>query len=204
MTLYTPESRLSDIIMAHPGVISVLDRFGIRLGVGTASVGQKCSELDIDPSFLLVIVNTYINDDYFPEQQLLSYPLNLITDYLAKTDDYYLNVQLPNIERHFRPLMAQAADDGNLMMLRQFFNAMKEEMATRATIDYCSGTETTAEKVMDLCSFFVIHLKGHYDTNLCNAVVQSLFMLEKDVRQNDRIRDRVLKPAVRASLAKND
>lgn len=199
MTLYTPESRLSDIIMAHPGVITVLDRFGIHLGVGTSSVGEKCGELGIDPSFLLVIVNTYINDDYFPEQQLLSYPLDLITSYLAKTDEYYKRVQLPNIERHLRPLMAQASDDGNLMMLGRFFSAMKEEMTAHS-----DSNESAAEKVMDLCSFFVIHLKGHYDTNLCNAVVQSLFMLEKDVRQNDRIRDRVLKPAMAAAMAKND
>lgn len=50
------------------------------------------------------------------------------------------------------------------------------------------------DKIRDLISFFIIHLKGIYDTNLCLAVVSAIFVLDKDIRQNNRIRDRILKP----------
>ena len=50
------------------------------------------------------------------------------------------------------------------------------------------------DKVDDLTSFFVIHLRGEYDQNLCMAVVTSLMSLEKDIKRNDRIRERLLRP----------
>jgi len=50
------------------------------------------------------------------------------------------------------------------------------------------------DKIRDLISFFVIHLKGNYDHNLCVAVVSAISILERDIRQNNRIRDRILQP----------
>ena len=56
------------------------------------------------------------------------------------------------------------------------------------------------DKIRDLISFFVIHLKGDYDRNLCVAVVSAISVLDKDIRQNNRIRDRILKPLCERSL----
>ena len=50
------------------------------------------------------------------------------------------------------------------------------------------------EKIDDLLSFFVMHLKGEYEPNLCVAVVTAIFALRKDIRQNNRIRSRILLP----------
>jgi regulator of cell morphogenesis and NO signaling len=54
------------------------------------------------------------------------------------------------------------------------------------------------DKLNDLKSFFIIHLKGKYDVNLCQAVVSSIIALEKDLKQNNRIRERILLPFERA------
>ncbi|MDE6338996.1 MAG: helix-turn-helix transcriptional regulator, partial [Muribaculaceae bacterium] len=54
-----------------------------------------------------------------------------------------------------------------------------------------SGLE---DKIRDLISFFVIHLKGVENHNLCMAVVSAIFILEKDIRQNNRIRNRIFRP----------
>ena len=50
------------------------------------------------------------------------------------------------------------------------------------------------DKLNDLKSFFIIHLKGVYDINLCHAVIASIIALEKDLKQNNRIRERILRP----------
>ena len=41
---------------------------------------------------------------------------------------------------------------------------------------------------------FVIHLRGEYDANLCHAVLFAIISLEKDIKQNNRIRNRILYP----------
>ena len=50
------------------------------------------------------------------------------------------------------------------------------------------------EKLSDLRNMFIKHLTGDYDLNLCYAVITAIFALEKDLRQNNRIRNRILLP----------
>ena len=54
------------------------------------------------------------------------------------------------------------------------------------------------EKLDDLKSLFVIHLKGEYDLNLCHGVIFAIYSLEKDIKQHNRIRYRILTPMVSA------
>ena len=48
---------------------------------------------------------------------------------------------------------------------------------------------------------FIIHLKGDFDNNLAYAVLTALVNLKKDIRQNNRIRNRILRPLA-AALAR--
>ena len=48
--------------------------------------------------------------------------------------------------------------------------------------------ESIEDKVEDLRSFFIVHLQGIYDQNLCMAVVTSLAVLENDIRRTNRVR----------------
>ena len=50
------------------------------------------------------------------------------------------------------------------------------------------------EKLNDLKNLFILHLSGSYDVNLCYAVIFALYSLEKDIRQHNRIRNRILRP----------
>ena len=50
---------------------------------------------------------------------------------------------------------------------------------------------------------FVIHLRGDYDRILCHAVLFAVISLEKDICQNNRIRNRVLRPLVDALNSRN-
>ena len=59
------------------------------------------------------------------------------------------------------------------------------------------------EKIDDLINMLIVHLKGDYDHNLGMAVIVAIFSLKKDIKQNNRIRNRILRPISQA-LAKND
>ena len=121
MIIFKP-MRLSEVIYRNPSVVPVIGRFGIRLGVGDKTIAETAREAGIDEDFFLLVLNTYLNEDYFPEDELYALSRQQVDDYLAKTDRYYLQVQLPNIERHLNAFIgrslagcpAGAARPGNL------------------------------------------------------------------------------------------
>ena len=58
MPLVYPTMKLSEVVEEHTSLIPVINRFGIRLGLGDKSVNQICEEYGIDPDFFLIVINT--------------------------------------------------------------------------------------------------------------------------------------------------
>lgn len=228
MLLVNKETKLFEVVIQEPAVITVLSRFNITLGVGDKSVKQICDEHNLDVNFFLSILNTFINPDYFPENALKSYNISEIIDYLNKTNNYYRLFLIPNIEQHFN-LLIMRSDSGNsnLELMRNFFYEVKAELLSRIdndssslfaeisalqeakqliniadvkASDVFSHNEDNAieDKLNDLINMFVIHLSGRYDANLCQAVLFAIINLKKDICQNNRIRNKILMPIYRA------
>lgn len=222
MGIYHKESRMADAIWNTPELIPLVNRFGIFLGVGHDSIADICESQGVDTDFFLAMINTFVNSDYFPERELKSYDISKTVDYLKKTDAYYRDIQLPNIERHFRSLVMRSEGENNsITLLQKFFEEMRNELLARIERDnevwfpailrssaadkdvlkeFVEAASAVEDKVNDLCRFFTVHLRGNYDRNLCMAVVTALFSLSRDIRQNDRIRDRILKPSIAERL----
>lgn len=212
MALIQAHTKLSDVISNTPDIIPVINRFGITLGTGDNTIETICTKHKLDTDFFLCIINTYINDEYFPEKILKSFCATTIVSYLEKTYQYYLHFQLPNIERHFASLITRSGDNNNLSLMKRFFEELKEDITLRinnditnwfATIKECNiagekidvnEVSTIQDKLNDLKNMFIIHLNGSYDLNLCYGVISAIISLEKDIRQNDRIRNRILLP----------
>ena len=217
MALINKDTKLSEIILHEPSTITVLDRFGIAMGVGDATVAHACDARHIDVNFFTAILNTYINENYFPQEVLAQFSAQQIVDYLSKTNDYYEKNVLPNIERHFAFLIGKApSHNNNLIIMKQFFDEVKNELHHRIIDDrerwfpeICNcgqeinltpqpsledTNDTIEDKIDDLINMLVVHLKGDYDHNLGYAVIVAVFSLKKDIKQNNRIRNRFLRP----------
>ena len=227
MALINADCKLCDVILNEPSIIPVINRFGIILGVGDKSIRTVCEEKNLDCEFFVTILNTFINEDYFPENRLKSFCATQIVDYLTLTNSYYQQFQIPNIERHVNSLISQSdSDNNNLELMKQFFEELKKELlsriehdrtswfpAIRAAAEQLQGEyygehihydhdepDSLEEKLDDLKSLFVIHLRGEYDLNLCHGVIFALYSLEKDIKQHNRIRNRILRPIADAML----
>lgn len=98
MPLVYPNMQMSEVVEEHPSLIPVINRFGIRLGLGDKSVKAICEEYRLDTDFLLTVINTFLNEEYFPEKKLQTFHTSQIIDYLTKTNQYYQRYQIPNIE----------------------------------------------------------------------------------------------------------
>ncbi|MDL2255345.1 helix-turn-helix transcriptional regulator [Parabacteroides sp. OttesenSCG-928-G06] len=227
MALVYPNIQMSEVVEEYPSLIPVLNRFGIRLGLGDKQVCAVCEENGLDTDFVLTVINTFLNEEYFPEKKLRTFHTSQIIDYLTKTNEYYERYQLPNIERHLGSFIARS-NPGNpsLNLIGKFFQSFKEELNARIKYDkqewfpYClalseqlksyegEGEELRLHQekeedsiealLFDLKSIMVRHLSGDYDENLCYAVIFGISSLEKDIRQHNRIRYRILMPMVTA------
>ena len=226
MALVTPTTKLCEVIVDEPSVVPVINRFDIVLGVGDRTIKSICKEKGIDTSFFITILNAFINESFFLENVTGAFNAGDVVDYLRKTNNSYLRNQLPNIERHFAALISRSDSNNNLPLLFNFYREEKTEIERRIDSDNqwfdaiisaeqsnsevsVAGNAVQAEsdsiedKLSDLINMFVIHLRGDYDRNLCHAVLFAVISLEKDIRQNNRIRNRVLRPLVDALNSRN-
>lgn len=220
MALLHPDSRLCDAILRDTSLIPVMARFGVSLGMGEKSIAAVCREHNLDVDFFVTILNTYTDEDYFPERHLQSFCIESIIDYLTKTNGYYARFQLPNIERHFvRLIELSGKEANNLERVYNFFMTVRDELLLRIETDrkqwfpqlqlslngckeplrispdlQLPPTDTVEEKLNDLLSLIVKHLSGNYDINLCHAVIFALTSLRNDIKQHNRIRNRILRP----------
>lgn len=226
MALVTPDTKLCEVIVDEPSVVPVINRFDIVLGVGDRTIKSICKEKGIDTSFFITILNAFIHESFFLENVTGAFNAGDVVDYLRKTNNSYLRNQLPNIERHFAALISRSDSNNNLPLLFNFYREVKTEIKRRIDSDNqwfdaiisaeqsnsevsVAGNAVQAEsdsiedKLSDLINMFVIHLRGDYDRNLCHAVLFAVISLEKDIRQNNRIRNRVLRPLVDALNSRN-
>lgn len=226
MALVTPDTKLCEVIVDEPSVVPVINRFDIVLGVGDRTIKSICKEKGIDTSFFITILNAFIHESFFLENVTGAFNAGDVVDYLRKTNNSYLRNQLPNIERHFAALISRSDSNNNLPLLFNFYREVKTEIERRIDSDNqwfdaiisaeqsnsevsVAGNAVQAEsdsiedKLSDLINMFVIHLRGDYDRNLCHAVLFAIISLEKDISQNNRIRNRVLRPLVDALNSRN-
>ncbi len=224
LPIISSNTKLSQIIIDDPTILSVLSRFGISLGVGDMTIEQICQQKKMNVVFFTTILNTFRDPDFFPEKILYSFEAHLIVDYLKKTNQTYLQFQLPNIERHLHLLISKSdAQNSNLLIIMKFFSEVKAQLMKRidddkyrwfpeilalensddnkvesTVIAFDESNDSIEDKINDLISMFVVHLTGDYDINLGQAVLLALDSLKKDIAQNNRIRKRILMPLYQA------
>lgn len=207
MTQILPHTQLSEVILREPDVIPLINRWGIRLGVASDTVAEICSRKGIDTLLFCTILNTFVNDNYFPVRNLMECDPRKLSQYLTLTYQYYLNYQIPNIDRHFDMLMQRSGADNNLQHISRFFNELKRQIISRIDFDLNEWFPAIADgrnidvpestdindQLSDLRHMLVSHLEGNYEPNLCYAVITAIFALAKDMHKNNRLRDRILR-----------
>ncbi len=121
--------KMADVIHSNYLLIPVVNRFGIRLGFGEKTVKTVCRERGIDPEFFLAILNAFSNENYFPEKTLQTFNVLTIVKYLRKTHSYYIETQVPIIERQINALMGRSLKrNSSLRLVKKFFLEYKKEL----------------------------------------------------------------------------
>ncbi len=190
------DSIMADVLAEHNELIPVLNRFGIRLGVGNQTLLSLCEAHDLKPEFILTVLNVYLDDSYMPDGVLQMFDTGLIADYFHRTVENYINVLVPNIEKHLNAFIAlSGSENRELGMLRTLFVRFSERMTGYMQRMANEEDDDLPDDLLhDLKSILIKHLAQEYNQNLAYATIFSIHSLEKDLAAHNRLRNRVLRP----------
>ena len=192
-------------------MIPVLNRFGIKLGVGDKTLEELCNENNLDSELIITVLNVYLNKDYVPDL-LESIETESIVEYFQHTVENYIHELIPNIEKHLNAFIVLSSsvmnvdnnhslnnnetDNEELGMLRLLFMKFKERMTNYLKRIANYDEDFPDDLLHDLKNILIKHLSTDYNQNLCHAVIFSIHSFEKDLEAHNRLREKVLQPKV--------
>ncbi|HCC85455.1 MAG TPA: LuxR family transcriptional regulator [Porphyromonadaceae bacterium] len=187
---------MADVLAEHCELIPVLNRFGIRIGVGDHTLLELCEADELNVDFILTVLNVYLDDSYLPDTSLALFDAGLIADYFQRTVENYIEVLVPNIEKHLNAFIAlSGSESSELSMLRQLFLRFRERMTSYLQqMAEDENDDLPDDLLHDLKSILIKHLSREYNQNLAYATIFSVHSLEKDLAAHNRLRNKVLRP----------
>ena len=222
MKRFTKQNRIIDLVETNYHLLPVINRFGIELGNRDKSLEKICAEQNINIDFFLAIINTFHDEEYFPESELKSFSPVLIINYLKKTHEYYIDYVIPKLEFLLKQLIdINKTEIHQLDIIEQFWVKYKkelflhldeeEEVAFPYMIDLVEKNRKNAQysvhtfeqehsnvdiKLNDLKNLIIKFVEPVYDNNICNDFLINLYRFEKDIKDHARIEDKILVPLV--------
>ncbi|MDR1882835.1 MAG: LuxR C-terminal-related transcriptional regulator [Prevotella sp.] len=187
---------LSEIVEENHQLIPVVNRFGIKLGLGDKTIGDICRKANINTEFFLAILNTFLNEDYFPERKLQKFDIELVVAYIKQTDAYLIHGQLHNLGKHLNAFIS-TSDPGNpqLKLISRLFTEFKDELTGQIGQGMMKGDAPLA-LLTDLKSIIIKHISGNFNENMCYAVIFTIDSFQRDLEKHNRIREKILKPMI--------
>lgn len=218
---FSGRMKMAELIHVNHRLLTVLPRFGIRLGFGEKSVADICAAKGVSVPLFLMVCNVYTFDDYLPEaDDLQAFSADELTDYLRNSHLDYSQHQIPDIRRQVQSL-AENLNTANRDILNRFFDDY-----TREIINHFGYEESTVfpyvhqltepgeqsdiysidqfqenhsnieEKLNDLKNIIIKYLPPDDNCRERNHLLIDLFMLEEDINKHSLIEDRILVPWV--------
>lgn len=127
---------LSEVVQKYVFLVPMLNRFGIRLGLGDMTVQEVCETHHIDPEFFLLIANSCTQPSYVGSVQLTIEHTTLIVDYLESANSYFLTSQLPNVRVHLQHFVEKSSRDNSMVQnIPLVLTELQDTLAERVTYD---------------------------------------------------------------------
>lgn len=198
MSIIKKETVLSQTLAQHHILIPIVNRFGIRLGVGNKTIETICEEQDLNIDFILTVLNVYLDEDYMPQNKLSQFDLEPIAAYFNETIQNYIHSLVPNIEKHLHAFIATSnSQNEELNILQKVFYQFKEELVLHLEKGLKHTGAYPHELLRDIKSILIKHVSGNFNQNLCYAVIFSVGSLESDLIIHNRLKNSILKPKLK-------
>ena len=215
---------MAQAILENNRLIPLLPRFKIELGFGEKTVGEVCRMYDVNVDFFLEIVNSYVNEEYTPQNDLTLFSLSSIVAYLKK--------ELPHVEAEIHELICKSElsrDKKDLVVT--FFNDYKQEFIEHimkeedevlpyilevekqfegekpdpqfrdklrhySIHEFAREHDRLEDSLFNLAKLIIKYLPPLGNRQLCNRILTDLFALVNDLIDHAAMEDKILVPKV--------
>ena len=219
--LFSSDSRLSDLITAHPSLLSLLTRMGLSLGFGDRSIADVCEESGVNTDFFLLICNVYTFNNYVPSTAaILGTDMTGLVPYLEKSHQYYVDKRLPHIECHLDAIAQNLSGRIGLVFI-SFYKQYKQEVVahfmheerdvfphiralmagqrdtTYRISEFLQSHSDIEGKLDDLLNIIFKYLPPQVDDDNVLDVVYDILRLSEDLKKHNFIEEKIMVPLVR-------
>ena len=118
---------LANVVHADHRVLMVLERMGIKLGVGNKTVEQVAESNGLNSGAFIIILNLFCNREYTPNAEKHFAYIPDFLKYLKKSHQYYINEKIPSIQQSIEKLV-QLIHDPKAEMVKSFYHTYIEEV----------------------------------------------------------------------------
>ena len=218
--------KMADIINHDKRALVLMPRFGIELGFGDKTVKEICNDKGIDTDFFILMVNVFLNPNYFPDRKLKNLDVDMLLLYLENSHKYYLEEKIPYLENlleEFKKSVDHPATGQLEKFFIQYIEEVKDHLAYEdhtafpyvaslseqirkkqldlSGIDYNIGVfeerhDNIEEKLSDLKSLLIKYFPTSNDRYIRIRLLNELMDFEEDLINHARIEDKVLIPIV--------
>ena len=216
--IFTPQTKLAEMLDRDHHLTDVLSRLGIPLGFGESTLEETAVRYGLDPETACLICNVYTFEDYDPDPALLAG--GRITDvvkYIRHSHQTYLTTELVWLEQAIAELITPFSEKQKRAIWR-FVNEYKAELEKHFAFeeeevlpyiqDLLFGRDTKGftisqfadnhsnidEKLSDLKNLVMKTLPDGCDDGLRGQVLRFLFYLQHDLACHTLVEDKILTP----------
>ena len=224
----SPAMKMADLVNLNYHLLGVLSRLGMDLGFGEITVGEACRRHSLDAGSFLLICNVYTYDDYIPSGDILSAgsPVDIVK-YLHGSHVFYLEHELPELERSLERLVAPC-DAKQKLIIDRFFSEYRKEVENHFAYEetvvfpyietfsenrrgegysieqFEENHSNIEEKLNDLKNIVMKYLPPTCDRRLANDALYALSALSEDLEKHTNIENHVLVPMVNRLESKKE
>ena len=126
---FTSAFSFSEIIAQNRLLESVVERMDFPKSSWKQPIAEVCSKTGYSEGFALAVLKAFDENQQFPTELLMQFPIRAILNYLKATHRYYLERKLPEIELTFFNLIADyRATHPDLVRISSLFIDYKKEL----------------------------------------------------------------------------
>lgn len=222
----TANQKLSELVLLNPGLLLMVEHFGIEMPFQDKDIDRVCKENNISTGLFLLISGIYVRKSTANEYIAGYDDIDTIIKYLKNCHDYYLNEKYPEIIETIKSMSAINCHK-EMALVRKFFDdyfcEVKEHLEYEDKIvfpyvsdlhkalkngqipvlktsysvsDYKTHHNDIEEKLDDLKKLLLKYLPENNDFRIRRKLLIQITEVEFDLNIHSHIEDKILIPLV--------
>lgn len=220
-TYITPHAKMLDLINENYSLLLFLQHFNVDFAVDNSTVEELCAVNSIDMWAFITIGNLY--NGFYPHENEINRigNINHILTFLNNSHSFYKEDKYPELKWYLHKLQ-QTYKTNDFLLIERFFNDYFNEVLEHLEYEddiafpYFSGLINSKEqfgssfsakeyfnhhtdietKLSDLKNLFLKHIKIKNELNTKRKFLNTLFVLEFDLKIHSIIEEKILIPLV--------